>query len=211
MGIAKVSPAMLEAFSKDAYVDSPVYFRGSRFVRWLNWRKLEALMSLAPDTGCSVLDLCCGNGVLLPELSQRFKKVIAVDLHTKAAKRLNYTMADAQVITGNAHHLWMLEHESVDYVIAASALEHFKSLRPVVQEIYRVLKPCGALLWLSPTENWMYRLGRKLLGYEKPKDHYYPACKIRKFLRQYFTQEVKKDFPLPFISAYEMGRFRKTK
>ena len=64
--LIKVPKSDLKRYAKDVYVDSPVYYEGNWFVRWLNWKKLDAVLSLLPEKGGRCLDSACGNGVLLP-------------------------------------------------------------------------------------------------------------------------------------------------
>ncbi len=53
-------------------------------------------------------------------------------------------------LVADAHNLDMLEDESVDCVVAVSALEHMAAPWRVVEEIYRVLKPGGKLYVNTP-------------------------------------------------------------
>jgi hypothetical protein len=51
-----------------------------------------------------------------------------------------------------------------------------------------------------------------MFGHKKPDDHYYSSKEIEFVLKNYFSSEVEKYFPItfsPFFSAYRVGRFRK--
>jgi ubiquinone/menaquinone biosynthesis C-methylase UbiE len=160
-----------------------------------------------------VLDFGCGNGVMLPTLSGISRSVVGIDLHTTAAARmkLEYGLRNVFLVTANGIKL-PFKDDLFDTVVATSSLEHLKDLNIAVEEIARVIKPGGFLLFLSPTENIFYRFGRWLFGCKKPEDHYYSAGDIAVVLEKFFTVEVEKYLPvgfLPFISAYRIGRFRK--
>lgn len=204
----------LERFARDVYVDSPVYFSSNRLVRFINWKKLDFALSLILlKEGHRVLDFGCGNGVMLPTLSGIFGTVVGIDLHTTAASRMKheYGLSNVFLVAANGMKL-PFKDDSFNTVLATSTLEHFKDLDEAVAEIARITKRDGFLLFLSPTENVFYRFGRWLFGYKKPGDHYYSAKEIEVILKGFFAMEVKKYFPvsfLSFISAYRVGRFRK--
>lgn len=82
----------------------------------------------------------------------------------------------------------------------------------MVSELARIMKPGGQLLFLVPTENWFYNVGRMLFRYQKPEDHYYSAKEIEEVIEKYFKPDLKRNLPfnLPgFISIYRVGRFNK--
>ena len=204
----------LKRFSQDVYVDSPVYFSPNRLVRYINWKKLDSVLSLLPQQERrSALDFGCGNGVMLPTLSGIFDTVVGIDIHTSAASRAmhEYSLNNVFLIRTDGMKL-PFKDDAFHTVLTTSVLEHFTDLEEVVAEIARIIKPGGSLLFLSPTENMFYRFGRWLFGFKKPEDHYYAAREIELVLKTYLTAEVKRDFPinfLPFVSVYRIGRFIK--
>jgi anaerobic magnesium-protoporphyrin IX monomethyl ester cyclase len=213
-GVVRIERGSLERLSKGVYVDSPVYFSGNSLVRSLNWRKLDfALSHLLMEDNRRVLDLGCGNGVMLPTLSGRFDLVAGIDLHTNAAARLKheYGLENVSLLSGDGRRLPFRDN-SFHTVLAFSSIEHFRNLQEVTAEIARVVEPGGFLLFLSPSENMFYRLGRRVFGYEKPEDHYHSAGEIMEVLKEYFTREIDRDFPVNFppgLSVYRLGRFRR--
>jgi SAM-dependent methyltransferase len=48
-------------------------------------------------------------------------------------------------LVADAHDLYMVENNSVDYVISANVLEHVKYPQKVVKEVHRILKPGGII------------------------------------------------------------------
>lgn len=204
----------LEKFSQDVYVDSPVYFSANSFVRFINWRKLDSVLSLlTTQDNHIVLDFACGNGVMFPTLAKLFNVVVGIDMHTTAASRLknNYGLKNVIPVTANGLTL-PFQNDFFSTVITTSTLEHFKELDAVVSELARIMKPGGQLLFLVPTENWFYNVGRMLFRYQKPEDHYYSAKEIEKVIEKYFKPDLKRNLPfnLPgFISIYRVGRFSK--
>ncbi|MBN1105167.1 MAG: class I SAM-dependent methyltransferase, partial [Deltaproteobacteria bacterium] len=160
-----------------------------------------------------VLDLACGNGVMLPTLSGRFGRVVGVDLHVGAAERLRRArgLQNVSIVLSDAMHLPFREC-SFPFILALSALEHFKDLDFLVQEIHRVLAPGGYFLFLCPTESLFYRMGRTVLGYRKPEDHYHTADEVQAILRRHLIPEREGRYPswAPMsLAVYRMGRFRR--
>jgi radical SAM superfamily enzyme YgiQ (UPF0313 family)/ubiquinone/menaquinone biosynthesis C-methylase UbiE len=213
--VIRVDRNQLQEFATGVYVDSPVYFARNPLVRGLNWWKLHGVLPfLLKGEYKTVLDFACGNGIMFPTLSRLFKVTIGVDLHVAAASRLkdNFRLNNIDLISGDGMAL-PIKDASFDLVLAFSSLEHFPDLDFVLDEIFRVLKKNGKLLFLSPSENIFYRMGRRLFGYQKPQDHYYSAKEIMRFIEKKFNLEVKRYFPLyvfPFLSIYFICQFRKS-
>lgn len=209
----RVPKKSLKEFAKGVYVDSPVYFAGNPLVRGINWRKLDTAIAMAPSNSAfRVLDFCCGNGVLLPTLSRKFGKTVAFDLHTTAAVRLKkHYRLNTPLLRADAK--WLpFKKASFDLVFALSALEHFMELDQVLSEIHRVLRPDGRLVFLSPTENLFYRIGRRVLGYTKPEDHHHSASAVEESLYRFLRLESVRNWPFhgfPLLSMYRVALFRK--
>jgi len=158
----------------------------------------------------NILDFGCGNGVMLPTLAKHFSSVTAYDKYPDAARELTVKLKLNNVEVRRASFAGYVpfRDKQFDVVWASSVLEHIKNLDLVTYQLYRVSRPGGQLLFLSPSEDWRYRLGRKLFGLEKPKDHYWTGEQIHQVLCRYFTCEVKKTWP-PLLGTYVMGRYRK--
>jgi SAM-dependent methyltransferase len=102
------------------------------------------------DKAVTVLDLACGDGFLtemcLPEIHAQ-SKLIGIDMvpeEIESAKhRVNHTQVAFRCETAQN---MTLPNESVDVVLSHLALMLMLPLDPVVDEIYRVLKPGGKLV-----------------------------------------------------------------
>lgn len=207
--LIKISPQDLEQYAWGNYVDSPVYFKGNWLVRWLNWAKLKTVLSLIDNLRNNALDVGSGNGVLLPSLSKIYDEVIAYDKHCRAAWELKkgLDLKNTAIIQGDFERN-NFKPGAFNSIFVTSSLEHFADLPKIIDEIDRVLKPGGKVYFCSPTENWLYRIGRKILGYEKPSDHYWTAKQIDEELRGHFIPEVVKCFPWG-LPVYLVGRYGK--
>jgi ubiquinone/menaquinone biosynthesis C-methylase UbiE len=97
-----------------------------------------------------VLDIGCGTGISIPELSSAVGAngtVIGLDfsytmLAQASAKKL---ASNAACVQGDAHVL-PVRSDSVDAVLCFAAFAHFAGKEAFLEEVYRVLRPGGALV-----------------------------------------------------------------
>jgi SAM-dependent methyltransferase len=212
--VQKIPRKDLARFAGGTYVDSPVYFSSNPLTRYIQWWKLDFALRYVPSGNQErMLDFGCGNGVMFPTLATRFHSVTGVDLHTTAAGRLkrDYGLDRIALVCANGMEL-PFKAASFQTILALSTLEHFEAVEAAVEEIHRVMKPGGHLIFLSPSENLFYRLGRKILGLQRPEDHYHTAEKIQSEIERRFSVHLTHGFPigtLPFLSMYRLGVFGK--
>jgi SAM-dependent methyltransferase len=182
----------------------PSYLHPNPALRWMAWRRLEVVVSalerLAPGKGKGsvALDFGCGSGVLFRDTLARFDRVVGVDLVLSAAKALVselglkdvalHTPAEADSAVAAA---------SVDVLIAAEVLEHVDDLPPTLSQFKTWLKPNGRLLVSLPTENALYRLGRKLAGFSGHYHHSNAASIDEKIQAFGFRRHKLSQIPAP--------------
>jgi SAM-dependent methyltransferase len=180
----RVSPELLQRIAKGlsdedrAEMAIPSYLHANPALRWMAWRRLEvvveALKRLAPPKGSGsvALDFGCGSGVLFRDTLARYDRVVGVDLVLTAAKALVAELAlkDVTLFTPIEADDGVAP-ASVDVLIAAEVLEHVDDLPPTLRQFKTWLKPNGKLLVSLPTENTLYRLGRKLAGFSGHYHH----------------------------------------
>ncbi len=182
----------------------PSYLHHNPALRWMAWRRLEvvveSLKRLAPPKGTDslALDFGCGSGVLFRDTLARFDRVVGVDLVLTAAKALVlelglkdvtlYTPAEADAAVPGG---------SADVIIAAEVLEHVDDLPPTLAQFKSWLKPGGKLLVSLPTENALYRLGRRLAGFSGHY-HHSNAASIDEKIRAFgFRRDHLSQIPAP--------------
>jgi 2-polyprenyl-3-methyl-5-hydroxy-6-metoxy-1,4-benzoquinol methylase len=98
-----------------------------------------------------VLDIACGEGYGSALLAQTARSVVGVDLSatTVAHAQSSYAGPNLRYLEGNALQIPLAE-ASVDMVVSFETLEHFREHHGFMQEIKRVLRPCGTLLISTP-------------------------------------------------------------
>lgn len=84
-----------------------------------------------------------------------------VEIEEHAAQQLQAALPDAvRKETGE------LENGFYDVIFALDSLEHNKDFPELLQKLCEALKPGGICVVSGPTENWLYRFGRKLAGFD---------------------------------------------
>jgi SAM-dependent methyltransferase len=110
----------------------------------------------------TIVDVGCGNGHHLLGLAGKIKKGIGIDFSREMIKiaesrRQNHPDGGRlEFIVANARNMSQISESSCDVVICIGALEHMHQKSQVLQEMYRVLRPGGRLVILTPNGNFMW-------------------------------------------------------
>jgi 2-polyprenyl-3-methyl-5-hydroxy-6-metoxy-1,4-benzoquinol methylase len=149
----------------------PAYSHRNPLINWLFWQRLRKVMEYiqSPTAYASILDFGCGSGVMLPYLSSISTQVTAMDVDLLPIQSVqkyiplpnNVDLKDAAKTT-----ISDLPPNSFELIIALDVLEHVHDLPQTLHELLNLLKPGGRLIVSGPTENILYRLGRKVAGPE---------------------------------------------
>lgn len=103
-----------------------------------------------PWSGCRVLDLGCAGGFMSEAMAHEGARVIGVDPAAPAIEAARAHAAagqlEIQYVIGRAEAI-PLPDASVDRVVCVDVLEHVDDLQASCEEIARVLKPGGLLLF----------------------------------------------------------------
>ncbi len=194
----------------------PSYLHPNPAMRWMAWRRLDVTAAFLRDLHgnapvSTIMDFGCGTGVLFDEASRVADTVYGVDLVLEPSTLLVEEWGLDKVRLLQADAAGEIAEGSVDTIIAAEVLEHIEPLDPTLEFFKSRLKPGGTLLVSLPTESFLYRLGRRLAGFE---GHYHEsnAATIHKEIvaagfRQ--TRMTKIPAPGPFaiywVVSYTMG------
>lgn len=146
----------------------PSYTHRNPLMRYLFWERLASALewidSLAPRP-TSLLDFGSGVGLLFPALTRRGIGITACDIHPEiAAAAAKHFGAHVDVVDAR-QGLGSVSAGSVDVVLALDVLEHVPDVPSLGVEFRRILRPEGRLLCSLPTENLLYRVGRRLAGF----------------------------------------------
>lgn len=185
----------------------PSYTHPNTAMRWMAWRRVRALIDFLDrwadtcDTsknGRRVMDFGCGTGVLFSKLREIAGHIYAVDLVTTAADLLIEHREWTDITTLHPDDAaGVIEDKSLDVVVAAEVLEHVDDVTERLDFFKSKLKENGRLFVSLPTENALYRLGRRLAGFSGHY-HHSNAYTIHAQIVEFGFRPIEvKSIPLP--------------
>ena len=171
---ARFQPAMREILhrTRSEALDEaafPAYAHTNLLIDMVFWRRLSVAFAEAyRHDHRRALDFGCGSGLMSEALTTAGFRVTAVDLDLGPKRLLEERVAFSRSITFVEGDLLTLDlaPESFDVIVALDVLEHISPLAPYVRVFERLLSRDGVLIVSGPTENWLYRLGRRVAGQE---------------------------------------------
>ncbi len=90
-----------------------------------------------------------------------------------------------------------IQESSLDLIVALDVLEHVESLADVLGRLASLMKAGGIMLVSGPTENLLYRIGRKVVGFS---GHYHERSirDVRLGLDDLFSVKMLRRLVYPF-------------
>jgi len=126
----------------------------------------DAVLWLAGETPCDVVDLGAGTGKLTRSLAALGHHVVAVEPLGEMLDRLRAAVPGVTAVAGSAESM-PLPDGAADVVACAQAF-HWFDQEPALAEIARVLRPGGriALVWNVRDERvpWVFELSDAMVG-----------------------------------------------
>ena len=188
----------------------PAYSHPNPLINWLFWQRLRTAMNYieryAPYE--SVLDFGCGSGVMLPFLVQHSRQVTAMDIDLEPLERVKKHIplsGNVQILDAKQVSPSQLPSKTFDLINALDVLEHVDDLPPTLAELLNLLKPGGKLVVSGPTENILYRIGRKLAGPEYSGEyHERGIAEIKRELNRHsrIQQIATLYWPVPLFEVF---------
>ena len=175
------------------------------FSAYVQARYQQVLKQLSKIKKIKILDIGCGDGVLLYLINRNLKaQLTGVDLDSDSLK-LAKTKVKAKFIKASAYKLPFKAH-SFDLVIVSEIIEHLDDPDKMLKEFKRILKTSGTGIITTPV---------KLFA--KPEDpmhvQEFTSNTLEKLLNKYFsTVTIKTSHPYVLKKAYitpwfKIGRF----
>ena len=179
--------------------------------RYSNWKRynpaVDARYQITVNTITNLgvrgtlLDIGCGDGLLLARIAPLMKRVTGVDSEESAirlAREKLREFSNCRVIHASSYEL-PSANDSFDVVVSADVIEHLKDPSLHLRECCRVLKPDGALVLTTPK----WRPDRK---WDMRHEKEYRADELRALLSEYFS-----GVSLNFFWPTRWSRFYATK
>lgn len=111
--------------------------------------------------GSRVLDLGCGRGnVVIEDYRSDIAEAVGIDASREAVE--GNTRLD-RIVIGNVERL-PFEDQSFDLVISQWVFEHLEHPEVVFAECFRVLKPGGCIMFVTPYKYSSVLIAKRLLG-----------------------------------------------
>ena len=144
-----------------------------------------------------VLDFGAASGelfhVLQPDELYHF-----VELNDKLSEALNHFNPEAIRQMQDS-----LSPNNYAAVFALDSLEHNDNVPELLERIHKTLREDGLLILSGPTENWIYRLGRRLAGFS---GHYHTTNigDIERMSEALFSKVAQQTIPLPIAPLFSI-------
>lgn len=183
----------------------PSYCHANFLARLTSWLRLFAAVDLAKATvpkGIKVLDFGASAG----ELGRLLGKNCAYHFIEQEEAPAGY------LLRGQPHAvrttLQGAEPGSYDCVFALDALEHNDNFAELIEQLGSKLSPAGVLVLSGPTENWLYKLGRRISGFDS---HYHTTniAAIEKAAGKTLTMLRVRTIPFG-VPLFRLSAWRRT-
>lgn len=137
-----------------------------------------------------MVDLGCGNGWILGHSGN--VSPVAVDISHLNCKLTTQNTASTKAIQADAQNI-PLQNESFDLVVCTDLIEHVPHPTAVVQEIMRILRPGGVLIFGCPFEQDL---------------SYYQSSRYKRRYRYVHLRSVTRDLLVRLFSRFtKLGEF----
>jgi 2-polyprenyl-3-methyl-5-hydroxy-6-metoxy-1,4-benzoquinol methylase len=142
----------------------PSYTHQNPLMASLFWKRIKIALKIAEDlAGCNVLDFGAGGGVTFKYLADRNCSITACENRfykttEEIARRLNVTVKVYR-------NLLDIDNEQFDRIFALDVFEHIDNPQESVKKLIELSKENTRIIISGPTENWLYKIGRKIAGF----------------------------------------------
>lgn len=138
----RVDSIAASALSYDAMHAEGYLRQRDSFYKWI-------VHLLRPQAGRQLLDVSCGQGMLMHWAMQEGLRVVGFDLSASALSMVAHGVPSALITVADAEHMPFPDNE-FDYVTNIGSLEHYFRPDWAVRETARVLRADGVALILLP-------------------------------------------------------------
>jgi len=139
------------------YGNNRLYYHSNLIIRRIQARRIHTVLSfMRVKASDVVLDAGCGEGYLFSQLPPCRRRV-GVDLSTSALDIARARDSGASWIQADLENL-PFHISTFDKVCCSEVIEHVLSPLRVIEELHRVVKPSGTVVFTVPNERSMNRI-----------------------------------------------------
>jgi SAM-dependent methyltransferase len=166
------------------------------------------------------VDVGCSAGVITAQLASRFGAMVGIDYDRTGLMAIHpHDKLNASFVRGDALRLPFAD-ESVDFIICVQIYEHVPDDVPMVEEIYRILRPGGYCFFSGP--NWLFPLephywlpflhwlpeawADRYLSLSGRGTHYYERSRTMWSLRRLLRRFEIEDLTIETLCEYYLAR-----
>lgn len=148
-----------------------LFYSNSYLIDLYSYRHLFFALNIAElIDNKKILDLGCADGPFLPTLNRNGSIIIGLDflldwlLKAKDLKDSKENSLERVILVNAESHYLPFKNNSIDLIFCLETLEHIPNSISLINEIYRVLKEGGELIYSVPNEIGFSLLIRQLIG-----------------------------------------------
>lgn len=189
---------------------------GTRLMLNQQFRRIAE--ALDPGKGSLVLDIGCGTGMLMKWLEEnRQVNAVGVDLAVNSLL-IGKKEGLKKMLCGNSEAL-PLRDSCFSYLVCKGSVHHFPKPDLAFNEMYRILKPGGRIVFFEPMSSLLANFFRKIIPgtgkYESPVDlshkEEFTSQRLQHFLQEAGFVDIQISFhdalAYPLTGAYAGGLF----
>jgi len=133
--------------------------------------KYHTAMKSLPPNARRILDLGCGTGMFLKELSRHAEFVAGIDASLEMLRMANVRRGKAALVLADADQLPFADG-SFDAVVSVTLLQNMPDPAVTIKEVARVLRPGGRAILTTlkrkhsqkDLEGWVRKVGMRLIN-----------------------------------------------
>ncbi len=165
------------------------------------WKRIKIVITfLRGKRDLTILDYGCGTGILSYVLVSAGHKVTSmdVDLGPLSLVQESIDFPNSIKYIESDIRSTNIPKDSFDVICALDVLEHIEYRGEYINHFKRLLKTNGVIIISGPTENFLYKIGRRLAGKRFTGD--YHSSNIRQIKKEFSkTFNVRRLKSIPFL------------
>lgn len=189
----------------------PSYTNPNPLMRYLFWERIRIVINYISSFHniSTCLDFGCGLGTMVPYLIHNTQSLIVLDLDTSLLQEIGEKEGWQEIIYVNRLDQLNKFKGKIDLILALDVLEHVDNLPDVLDLFSQLLSDEGNLVITGPTENFIYKLGRKLANYSGDY-HIRNIYDVKTESEKYFRIVSQKTLfrMIPFFKIYIIKKNR---